>query len=231
MVTLNELVYDLWEIARPRISDDDNFDKRQFRFWIKNTRARLLRNELNKNRTIDSNIIQDLGCVPLELADKADCCEITDGCKILRTSKEIPNTIELYNKSAITRVAPINKLEVPFNFVEYERAVFSGNGRFNSNQVFAFPLNNRIYIKIKDSNIAKFLTHINVMGVFEDPEEASKFKHCDGTACYTDNSKYPVNNWMIETMKEMILSVNLNAALQAVEDTSNNAKADNNESV
>lgn len=231
MATLNELIYDIWEIARPRISDDDNFDKRQFAFWIKNTRALLLRNELNKNRTIDPNLIQDLGCVELELADAADCCEITDGCKILRTKLEIPNTIELHNKTGITRVAPVNKLTVPFNFVSYERAIWSGNGRFNKNQVFAFILNNRIYLKVGTSDIAKYITHINIQGVFENPTDAAKFHHCSGDACYTDDSEYPVNNWMIETMKQMILQVDLAASLQAVEDSTNNAKADNNESV
>jgi len=231
MATLNQLVYDIWEIARPRISDDDNFDKRQFEFWIKNTRALLLRNELNKNRTIDPNLIQDLGCVELELADAADCCEITDGCKILRTKLEIPNTIELHNKTGITRVAPVNKLTVPFNFVDYERAIYSGNGRFNSNQVFAFLLNDRIYLKVNNTDIAKYLTHINVRGVFEDPKEAAKFHHCSGDPCYTGSSEYPVNSWMIETMKQMILQVDLATSLQAVEDSTNNAKADNNESV
>jgi hypothetical protein len=53
MVTLNQLIYDLLEIVRPNLSDDDNFDKRQIAFWIKNQRALWLRNELNKNRTVE----------------------------------------------------------------------------------------------------------------------------------------------------------------------------------
>jgi len=80
----------------------------------------------------------------------------------------------------------------------------------------------------KNDSLSKYITHINVRGVFEDPEEAARFTHCDGTPCYTDNDKYPLNRWMVDYMKAEILNLNFNAALQAVEDTSNNAKADNN---
>ena len=227
MITLDELIYDLWEIVRPNISDDDSYDKRQFAFWIKNQRALWLRNELNKNRTKDDNIIQDLGCVELELADLADCCELEDGCKILRTKLVIPNTIELHNKTGLTRVAPINKMAIKFNFVDYERAVHSGNGRFNKNQIFAFLLKSRIYLTSKNAEFLKYITHINIRGVFEDPEEAGKFKHCSGEPCYTSKSPYPVNRWMIDYMKSEILKLNVAPSMQAVDDSSNNAKADN----
>ncbi len=226
MVTLNQLVYDLLEIIRPNLSDDDSFDKRQIAFWIKNQRALWLRNELNKNRTVDPNIVQDLGCIELELADKADCCELSDGCKILRTNVEIPNTIELHNKTGITRVAPIDKLSVPFSFVSYERAIWSGNGKYNKNHVFAFILNNRIYVISKDQQIAKYMTHINVRGIFEDPEQAARFKHCSGEPCYSTNSNYPVNSWMIDYMKDAIIKLNFATALKVPTDNSNNAKDD-----
>ncbi len=226
MVTLNQLIFDLLEIVRPNLSDDDNFDTRQIAFWIKNQRALWLRNELNKNRTIDDNIVQDLGCVELELADKADCCDLEDGCKILRTVLEIPVGIELHNKTGITRVAPIDKTTIPFNFVSYERAIWSGNGKYNKNQVFAFLLNNRIYIASKDQEIAKYLTHINVRGVFEDPEEAARFSHCTGEACYTKNSKFPINRWMIDYMKDAIIKLNFASAFKFPTDNTNNAKDD-----
>jgi len=230
MITLNKLIFDLWELVRPNLSDDDNFDKRQLAFWIQTQRALLVRNELNKNRTIDDNLIQDLGCLELELADKADCCDISDGCKILRTKDTIPNTIELHNKTAITRVAPIDKHTIPFSHVSYERAIWSGNGRFNSNQIFTFLLNDKIYVVAKNNSLLKYATHINVRGVFEDPQEVGKFNQCaNNTVCYTDASKYPINAWMIDYMKAAILQLNFQTALQAPQDNTNNAKADNNE--
>ena len=230
MITLNKLIYDLWELVRPNLSDDDNFDKRQLAFWIQTQRALLVRNELNKNRTIDDNLIQDLGCLELELADKADCCDISDGCKILRTKDVIPNTIELHNKSAITRVAPIDKHTIPFSHVSYERAIWSGNGRFNVDQIFTFELNDRIYLKATNDSLLKYITDINVRGVFEDPTEVGKFTQCaNDTICYTNDSKYPINAWMVDYMKAAILQLNFQTALQAPQDNTNNAKADNNE--
>ena len=96
---------DLWGCLQQSLTSDCGS---RVYFWIKNQRALWLRNELNKNRTIDPNIVQDLGCIELELADKAECCDLEDGCKILRTNVTIPNTIELHNKTGITRVAPID---------------------------------------------------------------------------------------------------------------------------
>ena len=231
MITLDELVYDLLEIVRPNLSDDDNFDKRQIAFWIKNQRALWLRNELNKNRTVDDNIIQDLGCVELELADKADCCNVSDGCKVLRTKLKIPNTIELHNSTGITRIGPNDKTTTPFSFVNYNRMHVSGNGRFNRKEIFVFLLNSRVYLTATDDSMLKYIETINIRGVFEDPEEAALFNHCSGGACYTNKSPYPVNRWMVDYMKGAILELNFATALQAVEDTTNNAKSDNNESV
>jgi len=82
----------------------------------------------------------------------------------------------------------------------------------------------------KNNSLLKYATHINVRGVFEDPQEVGKFNQCaNNTVCYTDASKYPINAWMIDYMKAAILQLNFQTALQAPQDNTNNAKADNNE--
>ena len=60
---------------KPYLSDDTDVSYREVAFELANQRALLIRNELNKNRTIDSDIIQDLGCVSMEPVDPAECCE------------------------------------------------------------------------------------------------------------------------------------------------------------
>lgn len=225
MVTLNQLAYDLLELVRPEISDDEAIDLRQVKFWIHNQRALWLRNELNRFRTIDDNIIQDLGCVKLEVADRATCPDLPIDCHILRTEKEIPNTVELHNKTAITRVGPIDITAPSYSFVEYKRAIFSGNGKFNKQQIFAFLHSNRIYLKISPLNRdGKYLEYLNIRGVFETPPDVAAFIDADGIPCYSDDGKYPVNRWMIDYMKQAIVQSNLIIENAAVGDTTNDSK-------
>jgi hypothetical protein len=61
---------------------------------INEQRSLWLRNEYNKNRSIDPYVIQDLNCIELELVDPIQCCiAVPTGCKVLSTKKKIPNTI------------------------------------------------------------------------------------------------------------------------------------------
>ncbi len=86
MATLNEIAYDLLSIVRPQLSDDNDIDIRQIKFWIRNQRALWLRNELNRKRSIDEDVIQTL-CVDIEEVDASDCCDITIDCSVLRSKK------------------------------------------------------------------------------------------------------------------------------------------------
>jgi hypothetical protein len=223
MATLNEITYRIWEKLRPNLSDDDDIDIRLIQEEVHKQRALAIRNELNKNRSVDPNIIQDLGCVELELADRADCCEVELNCTILRTVLEIPNTIELHN-DLLLWVSPIDKLAWPFSFVEtLERARWSGNGRFNKQSIFAFLHNKRIYIISKDDTHA-MLEFINIRGVFENPQEASRFTNCSGSACYSNDSSYPLNSWMSAYVEGAVFN-ELIPKLKHPVDNSNDAKS------
>lgn len=225
-MTLNELIYDAWEMFTPYISDDSEYTDRQFAFWIKTYRALAIRNEYNRNRSYDPSVIQDLGCLELEVADRADCCEISDGCTVLRTKNKLPRPIELHHSQAITRVGDIDKLSISYNFVPYETAVYSGNGRYSKKEIFAFWMNDRVYIVSKCKRNL-LMTHINVRGIFQDPEEVGKLYTCNNEACYTNDSEYPLNTYMWSYIKSMILEKELRVTQQTIVDGENNAKADN----
>jgi hypothetical protein len=230
MATLNEIAYDLLSIVRPQLSDDSELDIRQIKFWIHNQRALFIRNELNRSRTIDADIIQTI-CAELEEVDASDCCGIDLGCNILRTKKQIPETIELHNKQGIVRVGPVNKTKKGFSFVEYDRVPFLEHARFTGNMVFAFQHDNYIYIYTKDPRYQE-MEAITIRGIFEDPSEAGEFRTCGdngGEACYTDDSEYPIKSWMIPGLKQAILQSNLVMTAQAETqqaDDANNAKSD-----
>jgi len=227
MATLNEIAFDLLTIVKPQLSDDNDIELKQIKFWINNQRALWIRNELNKQRTIDPSLIQTL-CAELETVDASDCCGIDLDCDILRTKKKIPKTIELHSKEGITRVGPVNKKGKPFSYIDYARVPWVSNGRFNLKSIVSFLHDDYIFVYTKDTRYNK-MCNISIRGIFEDPTTIGEFNDCDSnTPCYTDNDPYPIKTWMLPALKEAILKSNLLIATRAEQqgDNTNNAKSD-----
>lgn len=202
--TKNEIIYSVLGKIRPAISDDENTARRQLSYDADTIRAKFLRNEFNKNRTIDAGFIQDLGCIPLEAVDRAECCEVEVGCHVMRTMWDIPQSVEQHNSTTITRIGPVDKLQTSYSLVPAERVPFTGNSKFNKNQVFAYIKGNRIYV-VSNSHLIKHLEHINVQGVFEVPEEAANFLTCDNKPCYSHDEKYPANRWLVDSIIRQLI--------------------------
>lgn len=227
MATYNELIFDILELVEAhQITDDTDNAEDHIVFLYNQQRALWLRNEFNKpGRKIDPHLEQDLGCVELELADAADCCEISTGCKMLRTKVKIPATIELHSGPAITRVGPINKIKRPFTFDNYQKVYYTMNGKYTGNKgVWAFLLNDYMYLVTKDPAI-QMLEYINVRGVFQDPQDLESFQCEDGSSCFTYEDEFPVNNWMLPYMKEQVL-MQLGVSNQQPKDMANDAQDD-----
>lgn len=167
---------------------------------INSQRELWIRNEYNKNRSIDPNIQQELSCVELELVDPYNCCiEVPEGCKILRTKQQIPNTIEFYNKKAITSVGPTDITKKRFTIIDYNRVPYAGSSRFNRNTIYVFLYDNYLYLFSK-SELTILFKYITIRGIFTDPTEAAQFTSCAGKPCWTPNDPYPLNQWMWEYM-------------------------------
>lgn len=221
-MTLNELTYQIVEAVRPELHDDDVLDLRYVKDLIHNQRALWIRNELNKDRDIPESIIQDLGCVEMELAPTTECCDFNSDCKILRTKNKIPVPIVLHHREAIERVGPSDFTSKPFSLKDYKEAVFYGNGRFNRDMIVAFYRNDRIYISSKSQSTTGLIGFINIRLVASDPTTASVFNSCTGDPCYTDDTEYPLSDYMWNYMKEYIIKQIL-IKYQLTNDTTNDA--------
>jgi len=220
-------------IRQQNLYDDDQLDDRLLKDWVNNQRALWLRNEMNKQRNVDEQVIQTLGCEPLEVADRTSCPSYLTGYHVLQTSQDMPKTIELNNGDGIIEVAPVDKLSYPFSYIPLPRFRFSGNGRFNENIIFAARYEQRILVMSKgDQSFARYLRYLRIRGVFEDPEAVASHTHEDGSACYTDENEYPMNRWMWNYVREEILKVNFKELITAptdkVNDASENLKVDTN---
>lgn len=225
MATLNEIVYSIWQKVSPIIGDDNLLDERQLKWFINNQRSLWIRNEYNRNRNIDDAVVQSLGAVELEIVDTIENTDITGiSHKILKSKLQIPVAIELHNSTAITRVASLDMKEKKFSFVDYTAAPYVGNGKFNKNSVFAFLKGGYMYIVSNCNNPStKALKYINIRGVFTNPEEVGRFRELDGSPCYSDDSKYPINTWMLPYIESEIMKGDLKFFYNVQIDESNNA--------
>jgi len=204
MLSLNQLIYQIYEDLQIN-SDDTSLDKRLIKDLINHQRAVWIRREHNKNRSIDDNIIQDLGCVELELIEDRFCegCEdISTDCVILRSKKLIPNGIELNHEKMVTRISGVLGItSIPIIFIDYDQAVYWGNGRYNTKSLGAFIKNNYLYVVYNKGAKNLLLEYVNLQGVFEDPTDVAKFSTCGGTPCFNwDTTKYPINAWMWQAL-------------------------------
>lgn len=229
-MTLNEIVYDVWESVRSIISDDSELDKRKLAFWIKNQRARMLKQEFNKNyRVIDQRVVQDLGSVELQVTNTISIPNITIPLSkmVMSTIVELPNTIEQYTKPTFTRIGSIDKIDRKFTYVDYTKAPYVGNGKLNTNQFFVFLIGKTLYVTGNKNNSKwKGLKYINIQGVFEDVEEAENLKYSLGNRSteYSWDEYYPIGDWLVPVIKEEIKKTDLSQFI-IPRDSSNDASA------
>lgn len=224
-MTLDKLLYDIRESLK-EYSDDTELDDRRLIHLYDIKRAKYIRQDINNSRRpIDISIKQQL-CVELELVNSMEC-GVNVGCdKIIRSKYKIPNPLQLHDKTAITRIGSLDRLDKPFNFITRDKAVYVVNSTF-PNSTYSFLHNDgHIYIFSKNDGY-KNLECINIEGVFEHPLELSKFNNCCG--CTTSQpcfdmltSDYPIQPHYVDIIKNEIV-MELSQLKQIPEDKINNA--------
>jgi hypothetical protein len=220
-------------IRAQELYDDDQLDDRLLKHWVHNQRALWIRNEINKNHSVDDQIIQK-ACMEMEVADRSDCPVQTTQFDVLKSVQELPKTIELHHNDGVVRVGPVDVLAKDYSYVPIARAKFAGNGRFNTKLIYAFRYHNYMYIHSpKSLNYARFIKYVMVYGLFENPETLSRFTHVNGTPCYSDNDDYPLNSWMWNYIKSQILRAEFDLLVEApvdeVNDSTDNTEPQNAE--
>ena len=172
MVSLNEITYDIFETLRGQIVDDDNIDKRQIEGFIKDYRADFLKQRYEKDFfKIDENSTQELLNLPVEKVNSSTLSDYSNEGSFMKTVSTIPELVR--GKGTNTLIAHIgvpNRLSLSFEITDYQTAISSGYGRFNRNEIFAFPLNGYMYFYSKGDDM-KLIFNINLRGIFTDPYE------------------------------------------------------------
>ena len=215
--TLDNIAYEIMELIRPNMVDDSSIDIRLIRERIGDLRSTYLKNEFNKTRNSSEAYVQDLGCLKLETVDPAECEGIETGNFIRRTIDEVPTPISTHTGLLFTRIGPVDKTQIPFNFYDYNRSPYIAEGRFIKGLVHAYYRDNRIYIYTKECvDFIKMIDEINVRGIFDDPEEIEEnFKN---NPCYSSDGRYPITRWL----KEYIVKTIVQEMLQKISQPQDN---------
>lgn len=224
MTTKNQIIYDILNTIRGgAISNTEKISKELLSFQIDNIRAKLIRQDQNKKRSINPDLIQIL-CVDLELVDKTSCpCEITD-CTILRSILPIPECIELEHRNLLISVGPTDLTKSRFSLLPYHRAKYYNPNKFSKNITGCFIYNQYLYI-ISPNMLSQLIEKCVAEVIIERPEEARAFV-CDRRECYSDDDRYPVSAAMIDDIKNIIIQNSLKIQAVAPSDNSNNSKHD-----
>lgn len=221
LLTFPHLVYNIRNVIRDNRSDDIKITDRQLEFIINYYRARLIKQDVDKKRPISSNVIQDIGQVSLVKIDSAEVSNLNLGQYLLRTTNPIPKLLELNNKDAIMYLGGLDKMS-NIDFVTKTQSRYNRFNKYGSKLATAYYRNGYIYIE----NSPKILKYINIEGIFADPREVSKYKS-NGIMCYDIlNDPYPMSEYMISALTDMIISKELTFFLQMIPDDVNDA-ADN----
>lgn len=205
-MTLNYYVNELRQLVRDN-GDDSALDDRLLERWINSQRVLWIKNQVNNESSIEDNVKQTLPCLELRVTDASECSYLSRGRSYLVTKRELPKPIEFKDRLGFVDVRVPEIGGYPINMVKKENIGTTGNGRYNSRDIFGFYHNSHIYIKVPKNNYrAALLTNISVDGVFENPLALAGYNNCNGSKCFDkDTDDYPINDALWEYMLGAIL--------------------------
>ena len=221
-MVLNEIAYNLLNLVRGgRSNQDEHISLDQIKFNIKHYRAMFIRRDYAKNGFTSRHIEQDLGCVKLKRVDASKCCSLPVECSVYRTKSTIPKTIRYNFEEAITHVGDVTGTgTIPM--VNSNTIQWLPWDKYTNKKMKAYMIEDYLYIYN-----ASGLEHVNIRGVFEDPEDVSRFSDCGGVDCYDDSkSDYPISLDMLSLINQGIIAGELALLAGTFSDTENDRMQD-----
>lgn len=205
MNTLRELISELYLEASQLVSDDTVLDDRLLIQFINKQRSLWVRNELNKNRTIDPNITQFL--IRDIIETDSQLFLYRNDFKLYRTDPNVTTFIELHHQPGIISVQPYSETgnynkKLPFSIIDPTHIYFIGSGKFNTNKVFCYLDSEFLYLMVpKQNKWYNDFNKVKITGIFEDPTKIDGFN--------IELSKYPISAYMWNYIKAAIINEDL----------------------
>ena len=198
-MTLDEIAYNILNLVRGGKSHhDETISLSQIKFNIKYYRAMFLRRDFARNGLVTRHIEQDLGCVKLIKVDASKCCKLPIDCHVMRTEVKIPRTVRFNFEDAITYVGAIDGItRIPMS--QSHMVKYLMWDKYTGKNTKAYMIDDYLYLYEPHE-----IGLVNIRGVFENPEEVSKFD-CDDGACYDDTNDFPMPADMIQAITQGIV--------------------------
>lgn len=216
-LTANKLVSDIRNIASSGSNPVEfRIEDSQILFWCNEVRANLIAQQVQNRKDISDTWLQSITCLELEQADRSECCEITTKCTILRTVRELPDTLETSADNFIVRVEdPMGNIIAKTTAFEEK---YLKHSKYTADKKRWFFKNNRLYIINED-----LLDTINVWAIFEDPTELKNYVSCDGSTCFNWDATYPCSLKMANDITNIVLKTKIYPFIQMPQDNTNDA--------
>lgn len=185
MALLNEHIFHLKEVlSHGAASDDSRLSDRHIYHILKYLRAKKVKEKADKSNQLSPFLYQSVDCFPMELAEPGDCGCIITGCKVLKSTYDLPTIITARNRILLeVRTLLGDKID----YMPEIRVRYARQSRTMSNKRFWYVHNNKLIVVDPDN----MLENIAVEGVFQDPMDLMNISSCaaNNHPCYDPYSE------------------------------------------
>lgn len=203
-MTLANLVDDiLLEARNSSIAESEHLSRHQIELWIKSYRALLIKQQVNKDKTIDPIFIQTIQMHLQKMWEKGE-----PGHVEYRTYEKLPKLIDFNWRPGIINVK--DRFGHLIQIGSETKMKFQKYRKYTCARYIAYVKNDYLYVE-GDSNLLEF---IEVDVIAEDPTEAVE--------CYDPyKDEYPIPADMWATIKQFIMERDIPALIRAISDDTN----------
>lgn len=167
------------------------YSDRQIADFIRSCRSFLIYADQSKRQSVNVGFVQDMGCVPMQRIDQADCDNYEWGQYVRKVT--IPQVIDL----------PENMGLVFFGMIDKRTTIYLPSVLYGSlndalplnpyRDYEAYQIGQTIYVRSKNSDKAEKLCAVNIRGIFSDPTLVSCCDADGNEKCFDwDATPYPI---------------------------------------
>lgn len=206
-MTLNELVDDiLLEARNSNIAESEKLSRRQIELWIKTYRAFLIKQDLDKDRTINPLYTQTIRMHISKVEEDSEHYEYVGDDKL-------PKLIDFNYRPGVVSVKDSHGNLIQIG--SETKMKFQKYRKYTCNDYIAYVKGDEIYVESRNN----LIEYIDVEIIAEDPTET--------IMCYNpDEDEYPIPGAMWATVKQLIFTRDIPTMIQMPSDTTNDSNDD-----
>lgn len=206
-MTLNELVDDiLLEARNSNIAESEKLSRRQIELWIKTYRAFLIKQDLDKDRTINPLYTQTIRMHISKVEEDPEHFEYVGDDKL-------PKLIDFNYRPGVVSVKDSHGNLIQIG--SETKMKFQKYRKYTCNDYIAYVKGDEIYVESRNN----LIEYIDIEVIAEDPTET--------IMCYDPNEdEYPIPGAMWATIKQLIFARDIPTMIQMPSDTTNDSNDD-----